>query len=184
MFSDKPAITTNYDRVLEHVYRIQGIPFDHVFGPDSSLATLIGQQNLHCLFKIHGDIGTETLDGRKLILSGKSYDRVYGPESELNEMLSTFYKGKMMLFLGSSLKYDRTLRVLNVITEKSQVSHYAILPCKQELIDDNNCFFGNSGIRTIFYDPEHHESVRILLEELLRSTNPEKFISYKSLKKN
>ena len=37
LFHDKPAITTNYDRVLEHVFMLRGAEFDNgcVFTPDS-----------------------------------------------------------------------------------------------------------------------------------------------------
>ena len=182
LFHDKPAITTNYDRILEHAYGLQGVKFDNgcVFTPDSDMAGMVNQKNLHCLFKIHGDIGKETLDGRKLILSGKSYDRVYTSKSELVNTLKTFYKGKMMLFLGSSLKYDRTLEILKQVTETGMVSHYAILPCCKEMLDDDSCFFGERGIRSIFYDPDHHEAVKIILEELLRGCDPDRFALYKN----
>ena len=179
LFHDRPAVTTNYDRVLEHVYRMRGIAFDGVFCPDSDLAAMTAQQGLHCLFKIHGDIGKEVLDRRKLILSGKSYESVYKPGSELVSTLQSFYKGKMMLFLGSSLRYDRTFEVLKQVTGTGILSHYAILPSSREKVDDNSAFFGGRGIRAIFYDEDHHESVRIILEELLRETGPDKYREYK-----
>lgn len=182
LFQDKPAITTNYDRVLEHVFRLLGAEFDNgsVFTPDSYMAGSVSQQSLHCLFKIHGDIGKETIDGRKLILSGESYDRVYTPDSELVNTLKIFYQGKMMLFLGSSLKYDRTLNILKQITETGQFGHYAILPCSKEMLDNDIRFFGERGIRAIFYDPDHHEAVKIILEELLRGKDPDRFRLYRS----
>ena len=186
LFYDKPAITTNYDRVLEHVFRLRGAEFDNgcVFTPDSYMAGAVSQQNLHCLFKIHGDIGKETLDGRKLILSGKSYDRFYAPASELVITLKTFYKGKMMLFLGSSLKYDRTLNILEQVTETGGFGHYAILPCRKDMLDSDIQFFGVRGIRAIFYDPDHHEAVKIILEELLRGKDPDRFKLYRSFTSN
>ena len=186
LFYDKPAITTNYDRVLEHVFRLRGVEFDNgcIFTPDSYMAGTVNQQSLHCLFKIHGDIGKETLDGRKLILSGKSYDRLYAPASELVITLKTFYKGKMMLFLGSSLKYDRTLNILKQVTETGNLGHYAILPCCKDMLDSDNKFFGDCGIRAIFYDPDHHEAVKIVLEELLRGADPNRFRLYKSFSIN
>ena len=184
LFPDVPVITTNYDRVLEHVYQIENLKFDGVFSPDSELAVMVGQQNLHCLFKIHGDIGRETIDSRKLILSGKSYDRVYYPNSELVNTLKTFFKGKIMLFLGCSLKNDRTLDILKQVAEMDMVSHYAILPSEKDVIDDNVRFFGDRGIRAIYYDPAHHESVKTILEELLRGTDPDKFRYFRSLSTN
>ena len=182
LFHDMPAITTNYDRVLERAYRLLNVEFDSVFAPDSDLADMVSQQNLHCLFKLHGDIGKETLNGKKLILSGKSYERVYfSSSSELVDTLKTFYKGKMMLFIGSSLKYDRTLEILEQVTDTGKVSHYAILPCSKEMLDDDSHFFGERGIRTIYYDPDHHESVKTVLEELMRGLDPDKFRIYKSI---
>lgn len=83
LFPNMPVLTTNYDRILEHVYRMEKQEFDCAIGPDSDLAVMVGQQNLHCLFKIHGDIGRELLDSRKLILSGESYNRVYKPDGEV-----------------------------------------------------------------------------------------------------
>ena len=181
LFPNVPAITTNYDRVLEHIYETANSKFDGIFGPDSNLAVMAGQQNLHCLFKIHGDIGRETIDSRKLILSGESYDRVYYSNSELVNTLKTFYRGKMMLFLGSSLKYDRTLDILRQVSEIDMVNHYAILPSKIDAIDDNVRFLGERGIRAMYYDPAHHESVKIILEELLRGIDPDKFRFNKAL---
>ena len=184
LFHNKPAITTNYNRLLEHAYRIQGVEFDNVFNPDSDLAAMAEQQDLHCLFKIHGDVGKETLDGRRLIFSGKSISRAYMPGSELVRTLKTFYNGKMMLFLGSSLKNDITLEILRQMTETGKASHYAIIPCYKEILDDEICSLGDKGIRVIFYDPDHHEAVKTVLEELLSRADPNRFRLYKSLSGN
>lgn len=180
LFPDMPAVTTNYDRVLEHVYRKRGVQFDSVFGPDPGFVSRAKQQNLHCLFKIHGDIGKETIDGKNLILSGKSYDKVYKPNSKLVRTLKSLYQGKMMLFLGSSLKYDRTIEILKQVTGTETLDYFAIMPCRKEDIDKEYAFFGERRIRTIFYDPDHHESVKIILEELLRKTDPEGLSLFRS----
>ena len=178
LFHDKPVITTNYDRVLEHVFRMGDAEYDHVLGPDSDLSVMIGQQNLHCLFKIHGDIGRKMLDWRKLILTGKSYEKAYKPGSELVNTLKNFYRGKVILFLGSSLKYDRTLEILKQVADETMISHFAILPCGKEKLDEEALFFGNRKIQAFFYEPTHHEAVKKVLEELLRRTDLDSYQRY------
>ena len=85
-----------------------------------------------------------------------------------------------MLFLGCGLQKDRTLDVLESILENG-VINYAILPCKKNKIDETKKRLGDMRIQAILYPEGKHESVRIILEQLLNETNPN---AYKDLELN
>lgn len=179
LFPDAPVITTNYDRVLERVYDLDHIThFSYTLKPDSDIITLSMQIGSHCLTKIHGDIGKELLNYDEIILSDASYNRAYAPGSPLVKHLSDFYIGRIMLFLGCSLENDRTFDVLKRIYKNDKTEHFAIMPCKKEDILRKSKILADAGIRAIFYEDGKHESVEIILRELLRKKDSGKFDAY------
>ena len=180
LFRETPVITTNYDRLLEHIYRDHGKRFERVIEPVTKDVRKAIQANYHFLTKLHGDIGTDTATD-DIIFTGESYEIAYKEDGELVASLSDFYRGKTMLFLGSSLKYDRTLDVLKKISSSEKVQHYVILPSSKEDILNNIHFFKTKGIDVIFYDkdaPLGHGAVRVILEELLRGIDPDSYHMY------
>ena len=63
-------MTTNFDRVLEEVYDKCHKKFGNVITPyEPDLLTQARQGNPHCLFKLHGDIGPEIHDIKKLVFT-------------------------------------------------------------------------------------------------------------------
>jgi len=169
IFPLSPVITTNYDRVLERVYRDQGKPFDHILTPGNALNHPTLQQNLRNLLKIHGDIGSQDLDYDQIVFTKSSYKRVYADDSDLVRQLSSYYNGKVMLFLGCSLEQDQTVKVLKSVSKDCRLIHFAILPIKARANkDDRIRELGN--IRAIFYPDGEYECVRTILEALPKET--------------
>lgn len=174
-----PVITTNFDGVLERVYETARQPFrpeDVVWGPDAGVALPRLSRNHHFLLKLHG--GTEP--GRQRIFTGAEYDRQYGNDPlrpdlalPLPELLAMLARSRSFLFLGCSLKQDRTMPVLKAAAERLDLAqHFALMPrpaAPEELRAIQRRLYGHA-IRPVFYDPsDGHARVRSLLEYLLAS---------------
>lgn len=138
------------------------------------------------LYKFHGDV-QDNGKTHDLILSEKTYDKVYGKLKEIeNNNLSRdvvknlylFLFAKTILFLGCSLKEDRIMKILKNNTE---VEHYAFVGCG----DSNQENFSNAAanadaidrskklnemkIHPIFYPRYARNCVKILLENLSKT---------------
>jgi hypothetical protein len=71
-----------------------------------------------------------------------------------------------MLFLGCSLTYDETVKVVQESASPGAV-HFALIPCDQDSRDRRIRQLAKLRIRAIVYETGKHESVRVVLEELL-----------------
>ena len=169
LFQNGLVITTNFDRVLEEVYDKCGKKFGNIINPyESDHLAQIRQTNPHCLFKLHGDIGPEIMDINKLVFTEKQYNEAYASDGALMKELPKWFQSKKLLFLGCSLKKDRTMEVLQKITEKNPgLEHYAIIDCNADDIAQKCIAMGKLGISTIYYPEKKHEAVRVILEHLL-----------------
>ena len=166
IFRNCLLITTNFDHVLELIYRNFEIsvskPTDY-----QGVLELVESPNV-CgykthLFKVHGDIYDNEED---IIFTGASYKRHYEEKPELVETLQAIYKNRSMLFLGSSLTKDRTVDILKKLgDEKSK--HYAIISCDEETLEARYKELVDEGIYPIIYPQGKHESLKIILKELL-----------------
>ena len=163
------VLTTNFDRVLENVYTLQNTPFSAIGHPghNEMLNIALRVQNKTLLYKFHGDI-EEVETG--LVLTKESYDLYYTTNSPLVKELSKCFKQKILLFLGCSLKEDRTMHILEQVLEHG-IEHYAIMPCEKSEIRERTRELGDRRIRTIFYPPNQHNCVRIILERLLETND-------------
>lgn len=177
LFHNRPLMTTNFDGVLEYVFSRQGHAFERMVEPhDPSMLTQIRQQDIHGLFKLHGDIGRETTSLDRLVFTKSQYDAAYFADGQLMEELKQWYQNQTLLFLGCSLSMDKTMEVLrDVVSHKNGIRHFAIVGCKpgqrSELLDR----FGELGIDAIFYDDSNHDAVRVILENLLYETNSDAY---------
>ena len=173
LFQDGLIMTTNFDRVLEEVYDKCHKKFGNVITPyEPDLLTQARQGNPHCLFKLHGDIGPEIHDIKKLVFTQEQYDKVYMGDGALMKELSQWFQNKRLLFLGCSLLMDKTMEVLQQVTaENPGLDHYAILECSPDMIGQRSRELGDLGISPVFYPQGKHEAVRVLLECLLEETN-------------
>lgn len=176
LFPGKPAVTTNFDRVLETVYHMQGCPFDTKIFPNSQeLQDQLRQGERHGLLKLHGDIGSETLEYTSIIFGKRQYEEAYQPGTPMVTNLQAWFSGKMLLFLGCSLKADEYLNLLQEVVQLHPgVTHYAILECEdvRDAAARAKQLGDQWGIQALFYPKERHEAVRIILEKLLEDHDP------------
>lgn len=176
LFPGKPAVTTNFDRVLETVYHMQGCPFDTKIFPNSQeLQDQLRQGERHGLLKLHGDIGSETLEYSSIIFGKRQYEAAYQPGTPMVTNLQAWFSGKMLLFLGCSLKADEYLNLLQEVVQLHPgVTHYAILECEdvRDAAARARQLRDQWGIQALFYPKGRHEAVRVILEKLLEDHNP------------
>ncbi len=128
-----PIITTNFDPVIEAVYKNLGRPFAEdrrILGarkyPDQVVTAL--QQNWNALVKLHGD----ARDPDSLVFTGIEYEKGYGDidrnPGPIERLATVIYTNRPLLFLGCSLETDRTLTSLeNVYARNPYIGHYAVL---------------------------------------------------------
>ena len=176
LFPGKPAVTTNFDRVLETVYELQGAKFDTKILPNrQELQDQLRQGERHGLLKLHGDIGSETLEYSSIIFGKRQYEEVYQPGTLMVTNLQAWFSGKMLLFLGCSLKADEYLNLLQEVVQLHPgVTHYAILECEdvRDAAARARQLRDQWGIQALFYPKGRHEAVRVILEKLLEDHNP------------
>ena len=171
LFSGKPAVTTNFDRVLETVYHMQGYQFDTKILPNrQELQDQLRQGDRPGLLKLHGDIGSETLEYTSIIFGKRQYEAAYQLGAPIVTNLQAWFSGKMLLFLGCSLKADEYLNLLqDVVLLHPGVTHYAILECEdvRDAAARARQLRDQWGIQALFYPKGRHEAVRVILEKLL-----------------
>lgn len=173
LFQKGLVMTTNFDRVLEHVYlahRNEAIPTVTPMNQDR-LDQLCQNQALS-LFKLHGDIGSEAVSIDDLVFTGAQYDKHYAANSPLVAALTRWFSNRRLLFLGCSLNADRTMQVLQQVSlSQNGIRHYAILGCKEADIVKRSKELAALGILPIFYDDRNHDALRVILERLLEETD-------------
>ena len=176
LFPDTPVITTNYDSVLENLYEKQNKKFAGILMPyNRSIIDAANQRNLHMLLKLHGQVCGDAVDNKSVVFTEKQYNEAYSTGSDLVQALKDFSKSHILLFLGCSLTEDKTVSLLSDFFTPNRF-HYAILSCTEAEIDRRlQQLADGPNIRAIVYPEGHHECVRIILEELLKSINPENY---------
>lgn len=179
LFPQAPVITTNYDSLLEYIFKQNGREFQGSLTPSRLQRwEQSKQKNLHYLYKVHGDLDDETEED--IIFTATQYREKYditnASNKGLSQELTEWFSGRVLLFLGCSLEKDNTVDILQKLSCNRRITHYAILPCEQgEKMDDRTRELGILGIRAIFYPKDKHEAVRVILETLLYSTDPKAY---------
>jgi hypothetical protein len=170
-----PVITTNFDNVLEEVFEQADSPFEHVvWGAKASSATRAFHQGLRFLLKIHGDAA----DSADRVLTKSDYEKYYGSAdgSSINftfplpSLLKMILISRPLLFLGCSLKQDRTVGILKQIThEYPDIAHYAIVerPASDDQFQERSRFLSNHSIRPVWYPNGSHDLIEPLLAHLV-----------------
>lgn len=166
LFDKNIVMTTNFDRVLEEVYDKCHVKFGRSISPyEADILAQIRQTNPHCLFKLHGDIGPDTYDIDRLVFTQEQYGAAYKSNGPLMKELPLWFQNKRLLFLGCSLMQDKTMDVLQQVTESNRgLDHYAILACEANEIGRRSRELGELGISAIYYPDGRHEAVRVILE--------------------
>lgn len=159
LFLDVVA-TTNYDTVLESIFKDAGFEFsDRISGiGDSSLLISALSNKTSALFKIHGNISEPTTR----ILSKTEYDNAYGNGDidfslPLPGKLRYLFQNRSLLFLGCSLGEDRTLSLFNSVVQElgpgMVPEHFALLelPSTISEIAKREKFLGEMKITPIWF---------------------------------
>lgn len=177
VFPDSRIITTNYDCVLEMAYA-QEKKYLRVCTPSDS--RMFMQFMPRRLFKIHGSYDSNYED---IVLTSKSYEEKYKKGSLLYNNFKHIVQSSILLFLGASLRTDKTLDILKEIADELSVGghycgnmHYAIVHIDN---DDDKILrrkeLAEYKILPILYSSEDHRDVAdkhaivsIVLEKLYR----------------
>ncbi len=164
------CITTNFDRVMEHACALNG------FIPDRALPTNTRQLNQYLrgsneksslIFKIHGDVLSNQSD---IIFTESSYKKHYCENSMLRRQLTKWIDNKKLLFLGASLKNDKTVEIIKERMEEGMYN-YAIYGCKESEISDLKNHFETLNIMAIFYDSSDHQNLTKFLKRLIKDVH-------------
>jgi len=175
LLASGPVVTTNFDRVLEDVWG-RGEAFAHVYtGQQAGKITEKFREDSRAriLIKLHGDVG----DSIHRILSPRDYGQYYtedgsiSSDKPLTQVLDYIATTFSLLFVGCSLRGDRTMSVLREVQQRrAQVPHFAIVECpadperRQERFKD----LTSHGIRPIWYPEGDHDSVKSIFEYLVQ----------------
>ncbi|HEY7169721.1 MAG TPA: tetratricopeptide repeat protein [Vicinamibacterales bacterium] len=168
-----PLITTNFDRVIETAFtqaKQKLTPWWHSYGDRGTEAL---QQDKAFLLKLHGDWDDPTTR----VLTLDEYRTAYGADDALNirfdlpvpTLLFKLLTGRCCVFLGCSLKQDRTMQLLHAVAKDiPHLVHYAIVerPADDAGFHRRAAELSNQSIRPIWYPPTHHEAIQPLLAYL------------------
>jgi len=177
-----PIVTTNFDQIIEKTHKNE---FPVVFPYNSEELEKAVDSRKRLIYKIHGCVS----DTQKIVFTKSVYDEVYSPNSELVKSLSSFFQGFHFLFLGSSLGVSNgkedTKDYSMDLWEKLQISgtyHFAILDCKKDQLTTRRNELEERNIHPILFESGKFESVKIILDELLKivETNSLNIPKYKT----
>ena len=150
------VLTTNFDCVLEAAYEEALRPFQRVFsGAHIREASRAVQLNERCLLKLHGDYQ----DSENRILTLAEYERQYGRGTPgtidmnlpLPTVLGQALTSRPLLFLGCSLKTDRTLGVISSLAKRYEGTiHFALLS-SEEAVPPRQQQLDRWNIRPLFF---------------------------------
>lgn len=150
-------ITTNYDQVIESVWKNVECLLPSNSGDFQRALT--GQGRL--LLKLHGDI--ESPD--TWILTKESFDELYN-RSDFRSFLKTFFKTHFPLFIGSSLQEDRLFEEMKT----ANCMGFAIMAFKRDVHFEETVSRLKDVVRVIWLRPEdldESSDIYALLDPLL-----------------
>lgn len=178
LFSDT-LITTNYDRLLEQVFDTGGASRAQVINGVTAMA--LPDPDKVTIVKIHGDFK----DPAHCILAKAQYDAAYGEAAldlhrPIPKMLGRYYSTNNLLFIGCSLRNDRTLQVFQATKVAAGDSlfpqHFAFeqAPGQVDALVARNSELSRLGITAIWYPKGQHEKVEALLSHSKSELNYKK----------
>ncbi len=155
-----PVLTTNFDTVLESVFESAGSRFEDVVwaAQQPGTVTTAVHTNKHLLWKLHGGFKAE----HYRVLTRSEYVDQYGDsdpgkadwQRPLPQMLASLLAGRVLLFLGSSLDKDRTVRILEAFRRGHRgAGHYAVMehPGDEPLRRTRARALSNVAVRPIWF---------------------------------
>ena len=173
-----PVVTTNFDGVLKKVFEQNGQQFEEVvWGGRSLEVRKLLYEGQRFLLKLHGDAE----DSTDRVLTKSEYQMQYGSEDAshvnlslpLPQLLQAILKYRPLLFLGCSLNQDRTVQVLEQVSQKFRyVRPYAIVEVPETAQDfrQRADFLSGHNIHPIWYPKGKHSCIKLLLEYLVKKS--------------
>lgn len=125
-------VTTNFDTVIEDLFREGGQPLDGYMhgtqaGNNFVQRLLRGER---CILKLHGDAG----QGNTHVFTRSQYQAAYGEpfafQNQLPRALRQIFISHSLLFLGCSLEQDKTLDLFKAVVDEAAFEipdHFALL---------------------------------------------------------
>ena len=138
-----PVVTTNFDRMIEYLYRLEGLTPPDTVNPSDDFQTdkiqRMLQERSHMLVKMHGDIK----DSHNMVFTEGKYDEKYGKDPQdpdlslpMPRFLKQLLENNHLLFLGCSLEADRTCSVIKKCSENIRQFALLELPADTENAKD------------------------------------------------
>jgi hypothetical protein len=171
-----PVLTTNFDHVLESVFEDAGRRFDQIVcgAPRDQVAQAL-HVNARLLWKLHGDGDYGSSADR--VLTHTEYAEHYGDadptqfdwRKPLPALFENLLVARPLLFLGSSLDQDRTVRVLQAFSLRHRgVGHYALLadPGDETARYARARALSNVGIRPLWFPAGRYDLIGPFLRYL------------------
>lgn len=164
------VITTNFDRIIENLFKLHLKSFDGIMLGEQINSSFISDliSGNCCLLKLHGDVGQENT----YVFTKSQYKKVYGEtvkfENKLPKTLRQIFISHSLLFLGCSLEKDWTLELFEKVMKDGHFEipqHFAILPkpsSKARKTQKEN-YLREMNIKTLWYPADKHEYVEKIL---------------------
>ena len=172
LFPTTTVITTNYDRLLERVFKGVEQGFDVVkYGNSLAEVVRLMGNGSRMLLKLHGEC--DQVADRVLLRA--EYDRAYADGATGNDFFNRVLFAKSLLFLGCSLCADRTFASMAELVAKYRAEtlprHYAFLELKEDADRvARKKELAAANIFPIWYpEGEHDESIEALLVKLMEN---------------
>ena len=176
-------LTTNFDQVLEQVFKAAGRPFEDVVvgpSPDKTVAAI--HLNRQTLLKIHGDAQDRTFRVFTEQEYCKGYEASAAQEVTLSSLAWLWFTNRPLLFLGCSLEKDRTVRVLGEIHNRLPgLRHYAVLATyySSRRREQREKRLRELGISPLWFAPGKFGQIEELLGDLVRANLHQAAVSAK-----
>jgi hypothetical protein len=178
---DGPIITTNFDHVIEEVFKESGRMIEkRYWGKQIAHWSDTSFLKTFCLIKLHGD--AEDLSDR--VLTRSEYDEYYGiepfdPNKLHAKVLLEVFQSRMVLFVGCSLVQDRIMKILahcaGTTLRNTSKRHIAIVekPTAIEQYEERKRMLEGMAILPLWYTEGDHKAVETLFQHVARKAAPE-----------
>lgn len=163
--SSQLMLTTNYDDLIERVYREHSVQFQVEYGASIAAVKFGELSGVPHLFKLHG----RASDAKGRVLTSQDYDREYGSPLDMTKMLpqtlSAIFGLKSVLFLGCSMASDRTMEVLANLCLPGLFALLS-LPTKRKDAVALRRRLSELGVQAMYYPAGQHSWVELFLRGL------------------